>query len=70
MYALLAASQARNLIADGAVKTKVKSSEFRFKPVKGWLGGEYTEKLEGWRARVFEVLPPRLDAVASASHVG
>ena len=37
------------------MKTKVKSSEFRFKPVKGWLGGEYTEKLEGWRARVFEV---------------
>ena len=53
-------SQARNLIADGAVKTKVKSSEFRFKPVKGWLGGEYTEKLGGWKARVFEVFHSRM----------
>ena len=43
------------MIADGAVKTKVKASDFRFKPVKGWLGGEYREKLGGWRARVFEV---------------
>ena len=45
----------RNLIAEGVAKTKVKTSDFRFKPVKGWLGGEVTEKLGGWKTRVFEV---------------
>ena len=48
-------TQVRNLIAEGVAKTKVKTSDFRFKPAKGWLGGEVTEKLGGWKTRVYEV---------------
>ena len=52
--------QVRNLVAEGVAKTKVKTSDFRFKPVKGWLGGEVTEKMAGWRTRVYEVDPVTL----------
>eukprot|EP00891_Asterochloris_glomerata_P003431 jgi/Astpho2/3431/Aster-07031 len=44
----------RQLISDGAGKTKMRSSEFRFKPAKGWLGRDVVEKVEGWRTRVYE----------------
>lgn len=27
---------------------------FRFKPIKGWLGGDQTEKIEGWSTKVYE----------------
>eukprot|EP00884_Botryococcus_braunii_P006876 jgi/Botrbrau1/1618/Bobra.0185s0033.1 len=47
-------SEARMLMREGSVKTKLKSSEFRFLPVKGWLGGEATERIEGWRTRLYE----------------
>ena len=46
--------QVRQLISDGAGKTKMRSSEFRFKPAKGWLGRDVVEKVEGWRTRVYE----------------
>lgn len=26
----------------------------RFKPVKGWLGGVLSEKIEGWNTKVYE----------------
>ena len=42
------------MIMEGAHKTKMKASEFRFKPVKGWLGGEQTETIEGWKTKVYE----------------
>ena len=49
-------------MAEGAMKTKVKSSDFRFKPVRGWLGGDLTEMVGGWKTRVFEVrTPPEAD---------
>ena len=44
----------RQLISDGAGKTKMRSSEIRFKPAKGWLGRDVVEKVEGWRTRVYE----------------
>ncbi|GMH32202.1 hypothetical protein BSKO_00036 [Bryopsis sp. KO-2023] len=42
------------IIADGAGRTKLRAVDFRFKPVKGWLGGETTEKIEGWNTKVYE----------------
>ncbi len=33
-------------------RTKVKAAEVRFKPVKGWLGGDMTERVEGWSTKV------------------
>ena len=42
-------------MSEAGLKSKIKSSEFRFKPVKGWLGGDATEKVGGWKTRVFEV---------------
>ena len=41
-------------MTEGVNKTKMKASEFRFKPVKGWLGGDQTEKIEGWNTKVYE----------------
>lgn len=29
-------------------------SSHRFKPVKGWLGGVLSEKIEGWNTKVYE----------------
>lgn len=43
------------MMSEGAKKSAIKSSEFRFKPVRGWLGSDLTEKVGGWKARVFEV---------------
>ena len=47
--------QVRAILADGHSKTKMKTSDFRFKPIKGWLGGNATEKVGGWKTQVFEV---------------
>ena len=41
-------------MTDRLGKTKMKASEFRFKPVKTWFGGEQTEKIEGWKTYVYE----------------
>ncbi|KAF6263147.1 GPCR-chaperone-domain-containing protein [Scenedesmus sp. NREL 46B-D3] len=35
-------------------KLRVKPRNFKFTPVRGWLGGNMTEKVEGWRCTVFE----------------
>jgi len=43
------------MMSEGAKKSAIKSSEFRFKPVRGWLGSDLTEKVGSWKARVFEV---------------
>lgn len=56
---MIACPQVRSIMAEGGAKSKIKSSEFRFKPVKGWLGGNSTEKVGGWKTRVFEVSAPR-----------
>lgn len=42
------------MISEGPNKTKMKATEFRFKPVRGWLGGEQTETIEGWHTKVYE----------------
>lgn len=47
--------QVSDIIMTGSeTKTKMKASEFRFKPVRGWLGGEQAETIEGWKTKVFE----------------
>ncbi|KAF8072507.1 ankrd13c [Scenedesmus sp. PABB004] len=35
-------------------KTRLKPREFKFAPVKGWLGGVATERVEGWSCTVYE----------------
>ncbi|CAL8467988.1 g7526 [Coccomyxa elongata] len=42
------------IMTDRLGKTKMKASEFRFKPVKTWFGGDQTEKIEGWKTYVYE----------------
>ncbi|BDA42329.1 Ankyrin repeat domain-containing protein 13B [Coccomyxa sp. Obi] len=42
------------IMTDRLGKTKMKASEFRFKPVKTWFGGDQTEKIEGWKTFVYE----------------
>lgn len=42
------------MMAEGPGKVKLKSSDFKFKPVKAWLGGDVTERIEGWRTRLYE----------------
>lgn len=46
--------QASLLISDGAYKTKMRTSEKYFKPVKTWFGYDSTEKIEGWKTKIFE----------------
>lgn len=42
------------IIAEGASRTKMKASEFRFKVAKSWFGYDQSEKIEGWRTRIYE----------------
>jgi hypothetical protein len=35
-------------------KLRVKPRNFKFNPVRGWLGGTMTEKVEGWKCTVYE----------------
>ena len=42
------------LMREGAGKTKMKTSELKFKPVKTWTGGVYKEKVWGWNTTVYE----------------
>eukprot|EP00775_Hariotina_reticulata_P002921 gene2921-3208_t len=55
-------------------KVRLKPRNFTFAPVRGWLGGPFTEKVEGWRCQVYEatgkkpqlkvnLLPGNIDAV-------
>ncbi|KAK9802714.1 hypothetical protein WJX73_010521 [Symbiochloris irregularis] len=47
-------AQVADLIAEGPNRTKMKALDFRFKSVKGWLGGDQTENIEGWKTKVYE----------------
>lgn len=55
---------------DGAETTKVKASEFRFKPAKGWLGGDVSEKVPPVTADIgacqFSTIPNVLDMLRSS----
>ncbi len=42
------------IISEGAGKTKMRASEFHFKVQKSWFGGDVTEKIEGWRTKIYE----------------
>jgi len=42
------------IVREGAGKTKLRATEFRFKPVKGWLTSHLTEKIEKWNTTVYE----------------
>eukprot|EP01026_Neomeris_dumetosa_P074137 TRINITY_DN7693_c0_g1_i12.p1 TRINITY_DN7693_c0_g1~~TRINITY_DN7693_c0_g1_i12.p1 ORF type:complete len:562 (-),score=88.43 TRINITY_DN7693_c0_g1_i12:574-2259(-) len=44
------------LLGEGAGKTKLKSSEFKFLPVKGWFTNELEEKVAGWNTVVYEAV--------------
>lgn len=35
-------------------KLRLKPRGFKFAPVKGWLGGDQTEKVEGWKCTIYE----------------
>jgi hypothetical protein len=49
----------------GYRKSRLKASEFRFAPVRSWLGSEVVERTDGWRTRVYEGTGER----AKAPHV-
>ena len=42
------------IMSEGISRTKMKASEFRFTRVKGWLGGDQTERIEGWKTYIYE----------------
>ena len=42
------------IMSEGISKTKMKASDFRFTRVRGWLGGDQTEKIEGWKTYIYE----------------
>ena len=42
------------IMSEGISKTKMKASDFRFTRVKGWLGGDQTERIEGWKTYIYE----------------
>lgn len=41
-------------MAEGPRKTKMKTSDFHIKPARTLFGKESTEKVSGWRTRVYE----------------
>lgn len=57
-------------------KLRLKPRNFKFAPVKGWLGGDMTEKVEGWKCTVYEATgkvrnsPCDRGAAAAAGLVG
>ena len=42
------------IMSEGTCKTKMKASDFRFTRVKGWLGSDQTERIEGWKTYIYE----------------
>ena len=49
------ARQVALIMSDGQMgRTKMKASDFRFGRVKGWMGGDATERIEGWKTYVYE----------------
>ena len=49
-----AAVQVTELMHETCVRTKMKAEDFKFKPARTWLGGQATEKIEGWPTRIYE----------------
>lgn len=47
--------QIRLFMHDGGGKTKVRTSDVRFKPVKSWLGYAVKETVDGWSTQVYEL---------------
>jgi hypothetical protein len=49
-------------------KLRLKPRNFKFAPLKGWLGGDMTEKVEGWKCTVYEAAGKvRATATAAAA---
>ena len=46
--------QVSMIMSEGISKTKMKASDFRFTRVRGWLGGDQTERIEGWKTYIYE----------------
>ena len=42
------------IMSEGTCKTRMKASDFRFTKVKGWLGSDQTERIEGWKTYIYE----------------
>ena len=42
------------IMSEGTCKTRMKASDFRFIKVKGWLGSDQTERIEGWKTYIYE----------------
>ncbi len=47
-------NQVSMIMSEGISRTKMKASDFRFTRVKGWLGGDQTERIEGWKTFIYE----------------
>ena len=46
--------QVTELMHETCIKTKMKAEDFKFKPARGWLGGQSSEKIEGWSTKIYE----------------
>ena len=46
------------------MRTKMKADEFKFKPARTWLGGQATERIEGWQTKIYEA-SGRMNAVTT-----
>jgi len=46
--------QVSMIMSEGISRTKMKASDFSFTRVKGWLGGDQTERIEGWKTYIYE----------------
>lgn len=68
MMYISAVNQVRQQINEGAEKTKFRPSDFHFKPVRGWLGGDSTERIEGWKTRVYEATGKMVAVTISKVH--
>lgn len=50
-------------------KLRLKPRNFKFAPVKGWLGGDLTEKVEGWKCTVYEAAGKvRVSSILGLTH--
>jgi hypothetical protein len=50
-------------------KLRLKPRNFKFAPLKGWLGGDMTEKVEGWKCTVYEAAGKVRPTTAAAAAV-
>ena len=47
-------AQVNEMMQEPCQRTKMKADEFKFKPARTWLGGQATERIEGWQTRIYE----------------